>query len=93
LARLKATGLTLSRNDRRIVYMGQFVAGLGPMTSPEAAMNAMLAQGGAFEMLADSSTAITPPGVWSPPDSVFRPQQYAFWDTQTLSGELMEQIR
>ena len=80
LRRLASIGLVLSQNDRRIVFMGQFLAGLDSMVDPETAVNALLEQEAKIEGLAHSSatsiqTSIpVTPGRSSPPS-----QQYTLW--------------
>jgi putative DNA methylase len=58
LRRLTSIGLNLSRSDRRLVFVGQFLAGLGPVACPEDAVHALLGQQAALEELANSSSAM-----------------------------------
>ena len=58
LRRLASIGLNLSRSDRRLVFVGQFLAGLGHVACPEDAVHALLGQQAALEELADSSSAM-----------------------------------
>jgi putative DNA methylase len=79
LHRLTSIGLTLSQNDRRIIFVGQFVAGLDPMADPETAVSVLLEHEAALDGLARRSAAIETPvhqniGVGSLP-----PQQYPLW--------------
>jgi len=80
LGRLESLGLKLSRNDRRIIFVGQFVASLDPKTSPEAAVSALLEQEAALEGLVDGSAATIPPSsVRSTDGESLQPQQYSLW--------------
>jgi putative DNA methylase len=80
LNRLKSIGLTLSRNDRRIVFVGQFVASLGPVASPEAALNALLEQEAKLEELTDDSAAAIPACfARNTSDESLQPLQYSLW--------------
>jgi len=80
LNRLQSIGLTLSRNDRRIIFVGQFVASLGPVASPEAAVNALLEQEATLEGLADGSEAAIPACFTrNTSDESLQPQQYSLW--------------
>ncbi len=80
LSRLKLIGLALSRNDRRIIFVGQFVASLGLVASPEAAVNALLEREAVLEGLADSSAAAIPASfVRSTGGESLQPQQYPLW--------------
>ena len=80
LGRLASIGLHLSRNDRRLVFVSQFLAGLGPVSQPDEAVNALLDQQGVLEQLADDSAAVLTEaanctGVRSPA----RGEQYSLW--------------
>ena len=80
LGRLRSLGLTLSQNDRRIVFVGQFVASLGPTENPEAAINAFLEQEFPLEELANGSSAAIPASfVRSTSGESLQSQQYALW--------------
>ncbi len=80
LSRLKSIGLTLSRNDRRIVFVGQFVASLGQEASPGAAVNALLEQETILEKLIDDSAVVTPASYSQSIDRAsLQLQQYSLW--------------
>lgn len=53
LIRLKSTGLELSQNDRRVVVISQFISMLGPVTSGEVAVQALLAHQTKLEEVID----------------------------------------
>jgi putative DNA methylase len=53
LARLASVGLQLSKNDRRMVVISQFIAALGPVPSAEIAVQAVLNQQTQLEAAAD----------------------------------------
>jgi putative DNA methylase len=55
LDRLKSIGLTLSKNDRRITVISQFIAELGPTASAEAMIQALLSQQARIEEAADGA--------------------------------------
>ncbi|MFN8457718.1 MAG: DNA methyltransferase [Anaerolineae bacterium] len=54
LSRLTSIGLQLSQNDRRITLISQFIATLGPATTPEGMVQALFVKQHEFEEIADS---------------------------------------
>jgi hypothetical protein len=80
LARLKSIGLELSRNDRRIVVMSQFISALGPVTSPEIVVQALSSYQAKLEEVAD--TALDPDDMLiksKPIEEAKQPLQQTFW--------------
>lgn len=87
LNRLRSIGLTLSRNDRYMVFMGQFVASLAPAISPERAIEALQRQDAMLNKLTDDSAAATlPPTILHSTDQTHPPEQYGLWDEQVLAS-------
>ena len=80
LTRLASIGLNLSRNDRRIVFISQFLASLGPVAYPEAAAGMLLEHQGELEELADSSAGtISAPVSRKVIDTSLQSRQYSLW--------------
>lgn len=80
LARLQSIGLKLSRNDRRIVVMSQFISALGPVTSPEMVVQALSCYQAKLEAVTD--TALDSEDTLSKSKPVVeaeQPLQQTFW--------------
>jgi putative DNA methylase len=58
VGRLASIGLNLSRNDRRLVFVSQFLASLGPVACAETAVHALVGQQGVLEGSADRSVEV-----------------------------------
>jgi putative DNA methylase len=81
LDRLAKTGLNLSRADRRLVFVSQFLASLGPRASADYAVTALLEQQGALEELVEASTVASVARASAQIQNGDAPagEQYSFW--------------
>ncbi|HPM82484.1 MAG TPA: hypothetical protein PLF81_17385 [Candidatus Anammoximicrobium sp.] len=59
LTRLRKLGLTLSQNDCRVTVVSQFLAQLGPVRSPNAAVDAVTSCQSRLEQAADAARSNT----------------------------------